>query len=341
MAQTTTGLAVTYQDFLARLDPNDKIARIIEMQTKSNPILEDLMIVEANELTGHVSTIRTGLPTATWRMLNYGVQPSKSKTAQVRDKIGMLEAFAQVDKDLAEMNGNANEFRLSEDSAFLEAMNQQMATTLFYGNENVYQERFTGLAPRYSAYSTTDGNIGTNVIPYRDESAGSGSDIYDIFLVVWGASTVHGIYPKGSKAGWWMENLGLQTVEDAAKGKYRAYQSHYQWKLGLCVRDWRYAVRGCNVDLSDIAAETTTVALLDLMDKMYWRLPADFRSKGRAAWYVPPALGPYLQKQAARGGANALTFENPTGGGAYVAHNKIPIRPCDALVASSDEITIS
>jgi len=340
MAQETTGLAVTLADFKSRLDPNDKIARIIEMQTKSNPILEDMMFLEANEVMGHISTIRTGLPSATWRRLNYGVQPSKSTTAQVRDKIGMLEAWAEVDKDLAELNGNTAEFRLSESQAFLEAMNQTMATTLFYGNENVYIDRFTGLAPRYAAYSSSDGNIGTNIVPYADESSSSGSDIYDMFLVVWGQNTIHGLYPKGSRAGFTMEELGLQTSLDDAGGKLRTYQTHFQWKMGLCVKDWRYCVRVCNVDLSMIAAETTTSALLDAMDKAYYRLPRNFRSMGRPAWYVPPAIAPYLQKQTAYRAAASLTLKDPTGN-PVINHMGIPLRECDALVASSDEITIS
>ena len=50
---------------------------------------------------------------------------------QVTDSIGMLETYAEVDKSLADLNGNTDEFRLSEDRAFIEAMNQAMAQTLF------------------------------------------------------------------------------------------------------------------------------------------------------------------------------------------------------------------
>ncbi|WP_368734330.1 major capsid protein, partial [Klebsiella quasipneumoniae] len=67
----------------------------------------------------------------------YGVQPSKSTTVQVTDYVGMLETYAEVDKSLADLNGNTAEFRLSEDRAFIEAMNQQMAQTLFYGDSSV------------------------------------------------------------------------------------------------------------------------------------------------------------------------------------------------------------
>jgi hypothetical protein len=340
MAQETTGLAVTLQDFKSRLDPNDKIARIIEMQSKSNPILEDMVFVEANEVTGHVSTIRTGLPDATWRRLNYGVKASKSKTAQVRDKIGMLEAWSQIDCDLAELNGNSAEFMLSESKAHLEGMNQSMATTLFYGDENVYIDRFTGLAPRYSVPSATSGNIGTNVLAYADEGSTSGSDIHDIFLVVWGANTVHGIYPKGSVAGFKMEPLGRQRVDDGDGGNFMAYQTHFQWKMGLCVPDWRYAVRGANVDISVIKAETSTTALLDLMTEMVYRLPSDFESMGKAVFYVPREVAPYLQKQAAYRASNALTLEDPVGR-PLMKFMGISVKRCDALVASSTEITFS
>lgn len=62
--------------------------------------------VEGNLPTGHKTTIRSGLPSATWRLLNYGVQPSKSTTVQVTDSVGMLETYAEVDKSLADLNGN-------------------------------------------------------------------------------------------------------------------------------------------------------------------------------------------------------------------------------------------
>jgi hypothetical protein len=338
MAQETLGANYpTLMDVASRLDPNGKIATIVEMLKQTNPILEDMVAIQANDTKVHTSTIRTGLPSATWRQFYGSVAPSKSKTAQVKDTIGMLEAYAEVDKRMAEQSGDMNGFRLSESLAFLESMNQTMATTLFYGSEAVYPERFNGLAPRYATYSTTETNIGFNIVPYHDESAGSGSDIYDMFLVVWGPNTIHALYPKGSAAGFRMEDKGQQTKETST-GLYEVMRAHYMWDLGLCVRDWRYGVRVCNVDLSDIAAETTTSALLDAMDKAYYKIPSF--DMGRAAWYCPPAILPYLQKQAATRAAAALTLDFPSGK-PVVRHLGVPIRPCQALVASSDEVTIS
>jgi hypothetical protein len=129
-----------------------------------------------------------------WKLLNQGVQPSKSTTAQIDEAVGIMEAWSEVDRDLAELNGNTSEFRLSEAQAFIEAMNQEMASTLMYGNSSISPEEFTGLAPRYSSLSAANGD---NII----NAAGSQSDNSSIWLICWGAQTVHGIFPKGSKAG--------------------------------------------------------------------------------------------------------------------------------------------
>jgi hypothetical protein len=186
--------AVTLLDFAKSLDPNGSIARVIEMLTQSNEMLQDMRWIEGNLPTGHRSTIRTGLPTPIWRQLYQGVPPSKSTRAQVDDACGMLEARSEVDKDLALLNNDVGAFRLSEAQAFLEAMNQAMAETLIYGNSAVNPERFTGLAARYSSLSA--GN-GANII----DGGGTGTDNTSVWLVVWGENTITGIYPKGSQAG--------------------------------------------------------------------------------------------------------------------------------------------
>ena len=125
--------SLTLQDWASRYN-DKKIDIIVEILSLENQILDDMMWMEGNTTTVYKTTIRSGLPTVAWRLLNYGVQPSKSKTVQVTDTCGNLEAFSKVDKDLADLNGNKAEFRLSEDRAFLEAMSQEMATTLIYGS---------------------------------------------------------------------------------------------------------------------------------------------------------------------------------------------------------------
>jgi hypothetical protein len=158
----------------------------------------------------------------------------------------MLEAYSEIDKDLAVLNGNTAEWRLSEDKPIIEGMGQQLATALIYGDTSVNPERFVGLAPRY--YTLAGSVTSPNVI----NAGGTGSDNTSIWLVGWSMDTIHGIFPKGSKAGLVMEDLGEQTIYDASLGRFQAYRSHYQQKAGLAVRDWRFVVRICNIDISDL-----------------------------------------------------------------------------------------
>jgi hypothetical protein len=223
------------------------------------------------------------LPTVYWRALNQGIPSSKSTTAQVDEACGILEARSEVDKDLAMLNGNTAQFRLSEDTAFLEAMNQTQATTLFYGNPGVDPKQFLGLAARYSDSTAANGQ---NIL----KAGGSGSDNTSIYLVVWGDNTVYCPFPKGSKAGLIHEDLGEQTVYNSDGTRMQALATRYQWKNGLVVKDWRYVVRIANIDVSDLMgqsgtqAATAATAIVKLMARALYRIPN--MSMGRAAFYM-------------------------------------------------------
>jgi len=146
---TLSSSALTLAEWATRLDPGGTPAAVIELLGQTNEMLSDMLWMQCNDGAGHKTTVRTGLPVATWRLLNYGVQKSKSNTAQVRDATGMLESYSDIDKALADLNGNTAEFRLGEDMAFIEAMNQTMQQTVLYGNTTASPERFVGLGPRF------------------------------------------------------------------------------------------------------------------------------------------------------------------------------------------------
>lgn len=319
----------TLLDLTKRLDPNGKIDTIAEMLTQTNEILEDMVWIEGNLPTGHRTTVRTGLPEATWRKLYGGVQPSKSRTAQITDSCGMLEAYAEVDKALADLNGNTAAFRMSEDRAHVEGMNQTFASTLFYGNESTQPEAFTGFAPRFNDQAAENGS---NII--TSAATPDGSDNASIYLVVWGANTVHGIYPKGSMAGLKMEDKGQVTIEnvDGAGGRMEAYRSHYRWDCGLSVRDWRYVVR-INLDLEDVVANGTTGPVLDsLMRKALRRVPS--LSMGRPAFYCNRDVLEALDEQSANKTTLAFKTVEDAQGRLVSRFLGVPIRRCDALLST-------
>jgi len=275
---------VTLLDWAKSLDPDGSTATVVELLNQTNEILLDMPFMEGNLPTGHKTTVRTGLPTAIWRQMYQGVPPSKTVRAQIEDACGMLETRAELDKDVAALNGNDKSFRLLEAQAFLEAMNQAMAQTLIYGNTAVNPERFMGLAPRFS---TISGAVnGQNVI----SAGGAGADNTSVWLVVWGKNTVIGLFPKGSKAGLNHEDLGLIDAFDSNNNRYRALADHWQWKCGLTVRDWRYVVRIANIDVSDLVgqtgsqAPTAATALIKLMTRAMARIP--FMGMGTPVFYA-------------------------------------------------------
>ena len=264
----------TLLDISRRLDPDGKIATVSEILTKYNEVLDDLPFVEGNLPTGHKTTVRASLPAPTWRLLNKGVLPVKSTTNQIVETCGMMEAYSEIDKDLAMLNGNTAQWRLSEDAAVIEGMNQALTTALIYGDTSVDPEKFVGLAPRY--YQV---NGGTSVTAGNVIDAGGGTNSTSIWLVGWSTDTIHGIFPKGSKAGLSMEDLGEQTIYDTQTpaGRYQAYRTHYQWKVGLAVRDWRFVVRIANIGV--VALETagdtsdTSANIIKYMSQALDKLP--------------------------------------------------------------------
>lgn len=325
--------ALNLLDWAKRLDPDGTVPMIVELLAQTNELLADMSWREGNLPTGHRTTIRTGLPTVYWRMINQGIPPSKSATAQIDEQAGMLEAWSEVDKDLVLLNGNASAFRLSEAKAFLEAMNQEMASTLIYGNGGLAPEEFTGLAPRYSAIVGAANS--ENII----DAGGTQSDNTSIWLVAWGEETVHGIFPKGSKAGLVHEDFGEVTVEvtaGVAGNRMRGLQERYQWKAGLVVKDWRYVVRIANIDVSDLALATPTADLIDFMEAAEEIIPNEL---GRRVFYMNRRVRRYLRKQTrsdvSTGGG--LTYDN-VDGKPRLMFGSTPIRKIDAILNTEQRV---
>jgi hypothetical protein len=335
-ALATTNL--TLADWAKRTDPDGTVPVVAELLSQTNEILEDAVFKEGNLPTGERVVIRTGLPTVYWRALNQGIPNSKSTTVQVDEACGILEARSEVDKDLAMLNGNTAQFRLSEDTAFLEAMNQTQASTMFYGNPGTEPKSFLGLAGRYSSLS---GGNAANIL-----DAGGTATLASIFLVCWGDNTVYCPFPKGSKAGLIHEDLGEQTVYDSSN-RMQAYATRYQWKNGLVVKDWRYVVRIANINTADLVTlggnQTTASGtnIVKLMARALYRIPN--MAMGRCAFYMNRTVHSGLALQAMDKSSNVLAiqqglsqFGTPH---SWVSYLGVPCRKVDALLNSESRIT--
>lgn len=331
----------TLVDLATRSDPDGKIAAIAEVLMETNEVLQDMSWVEGNLPTGHRTTVRTGIPMPTWRSLYQFVQPMKSTTTQITDTVGMLEAYAEIDKALADLNGNTAAWRMSEEIPFIEGMNQTMAQTIFYGNETSTPASFTGLAPRFNERTIANAPNATNVL----HGGSNDTDNASIWLVVWGPNTVHGIVPKGSKAGLMVEDKGQVTIETGdgvggtGGGRMEAYRTHYRWDAGLTVRDWRYVVRIANIEKSALSnvftsgAFSTGANLPDLMFQAMRKIPN--LSAGRPAFYASRDICTWIARQtAAMVQGSTLTMDKAAGDMSFTERfHGIPLRRTDALAA--------
>jgi hypothetical protein len=317
-----------------RQDPNGKIAKIVELLNKSNAIYDDAYWVEANGVTSHRTTIRADIPSGTWRKFNYGVKPIKSNTAQVDDVCGMLEARSLIDAKLAKLNGNAKEFMLTESMAILEGINQSLNSTLLYGDLVAYPDRFNGLTVRYGNLGLPTGKPSAQ--SYLNQVIGNGGTTADVqtsvWLIVWGPNTVHMFYPKGSTQGIESQDLGEIDAYDADGGVYRAYANRFAVTAGLCVRDWRYVVRICNIDVAAIAADATKAGAIALYRNMIAAINTiPVLSMGRACFYMNRAVKNILDI-AAVDKSNAALKQEEVFGKSQTTFWGIPLKQCDSIL---------
>jgi hypothetical protein len=260
-----TTLSNTYLNLIDVHKANDPaITAVIEVLKRQNPILDDAVAMECNDGSQHKHAIRTGLPTPAWGRLYQGIPQSKSTMQAVTDTTGFLEARSSVDVRVLERAKNPGQLRLGEANAHLEAMNQEMASGMFYHDVATTPEKFKGLAARYS--SLGGGGAGNQIV----DGGGTGSDNTSIWFVTWGDHATHLLYPEGSKAGVTREDKGEQRVNDDAGNPFYVKEELFRWHIGMAVKDWRYNARIANIDVSDLLAGN--VDIVKLLISGYYRL---------------------------------------------------------------------
>jgi hypothetical protein len=213
----------------------------------------------------------------------------------------MLEAYSEVDKDLAMLNGNTAEFRLSEDVAFLEAMNQTRRPTMFYGNPGTDPKTVPG--PR-AALQLAVGH-------QRPEHPRRRRRLHQQRQhLAGGLGQDHGVLPlpQGLEGGPSARRPGRRHRDrQLPTGRFQALRTHYQWKNGLAVKDWRYVVRICNINTANLVAESSAANLIKLMTRALFRVP-NLRA-GRPVFYMNRTVAQMLPIQGLNNSSNAVKVQ--------------------------------
>ena len=348
-----TGAPLTLVDLARRTDPDGDAAEIAELLSMANEIYDDIVWKEGNTNTGHVYTVRTSIPTGWWRFINQGVPMAKSTTAQARINCGQLEGNSTIDRKLVEMAGalaDQRRFRYEEDNAFLEGMTQTIAKTFSYGNQPAHPEQFTGLSAFYNTVSTSTAANAANVF----DGGGVGSANASIWLIGWSPRSIYGVFPRGSKAGLNLEPLDeVMLAYDSLGNPYRAYVTWFRQEAGLCVEDWRWGSRLCNLDVTNAGlGGPAATDIFATMAKMVLRLPKMARSQSgvtetdarseaglvvRPAIYANRTVRGFMDIQAIRD-RNVLLGPKDYAGEPVESYRGIPIRVMDVLLSTESRV---
>lgn len=323
-------------DVAKRSGENGQVdATVIEMLKETNTILDDAIAVECNQGLSHRTTIRTGLPSVTWGQFYQGISQSKSTTAQVDDTTGFVEGLSTVDERLLEVSGNPNAVRLSEATPFIEAISQEVAATLIYGNSQTAANEFTGFAPRFNSLSAA--NAGQIV-----DAGGTGSDNTSVWFVTWSDNACHLIYPQGTNAGVSREDHGKQRVTDSNGNPYYAMEESFRQHVGLTVRDWRQVSRIANIDVSNLQAGS--VDIYSFFRKAFWKLRSHRLSENqRMAIYCNSDVLEALDADSTPTTGTSASFvrlrPSEVDGQEVMTYRGIPVRQVDAILNTEAQIT--
>ena len=323
---------LTLADRFKRTENGKIAAEVIEMMSETNEVLQDANALQCNDGSNHITTIRTGLPTAVFRTLYGYVPTSKSTTEQVKDVTGMLETYSVVDVDLVDKSESPKRFRMSEASAFIDAMNQKLSETIFYGSIKENAAAFDGLAIRYSKKSNDSKKIGYNII----DAGGTGTDNTSIWLVTWGDLHTSLIYPQGSQAGVQHKDDGILTETSSTGGKRKVYQDHFKMDVGLSLRDWRSTCRIANISLSALGREGAP-DLEALLNQAYYKIKR-YAKTGKTFIYCNSTVLMHFEAQLKSKTNVNFTIKEYLNDN--VLHYKdIPIRECEQITFNEEKVS--
>jgi len=321
----------TLRDLYNSLKPDGTFDKeIVELALEANSaLLDDAVVKEANGTENDRTTIRTGIPDATWTAYYEGTQPSKGTKQQVSNSIGTLKSLIQVDADLIRDSPNGAEEMLDEAFSHAEAMGQEVADAIFYGNIKVNAKKFNGLAPIYSKYGGTDAKQSTYYCIQSSARSGTPSNtaLRSIWLVGWGRRGAYLTYPRGSKGGLERGPVKDNTITlPDNTSRLEVKEQFFKWRVGLTVKDFRTCGRICNVESNNLATLDK-----DIGEDML-KLKVRCRTNGlKPVFYMPESVYEWLVVKTRRQ-VVASNFSFKDIGGQGILHfDGIPIRKLDCL----------
>lgn len=218
---------------------NDDQRRIIEELSKTNEIMLDAPMDEANDRVVNTGLVRTYIPTGnTHRAYNEGVGNVATQTKTVHDYMCEIAAFSDVDCSEADAAANRDQYRMDEAAGIIQGLGEDQAYDLLYGDHDKDPHYCTGLITRRPKIDNK----------YCVDMGGTGNALTSIVLVKWSRQHTKLIYPKGaSGCGVRREDRGKQKVSDGNGKFFMAYEEYFQANYGLACKTEKSIIRLANI----------------------------------------------------------------------------------------------
>ncbi len=310
----------------ARMTHNNEIINVAEVLNETNDVITDAHVQRANDITSHVVSRRTALPTASWNKVGEGWSATVGRLQQPRETIGMMKARYSCPQDVMKLQPNPSKYRSQQERAYIEAMGQEFANTLM-GNWSSGTltanppEEFDSLSTRYSSLATTQSAYVAN------NGNSSGSDNTSIWFIQWGPGKAYLIYPRNSnQAGLTKEDKGLQythTSTSSTTAYNWCYITEFSWDVGLCIEDTRTVKRLANID--SVSTESNTLDEDKIIETRN-----NFKTPGTIYMYCNETVFTQLQILA-KDKTNVHWTENNPFGKPIMYFLDMPVRRCDAI----------
>lgn len=306
MAELTATLP-TFAEMAKTVDPSWKEALpIIELLSKRHGLYAALRWQEANMGIAHRTAVRTGLPSAAYRMFNLGLDPSDGSFANASFPVAKIGTLAEIDAELLKIAPNREAYAAQKVMGHIEAVLAKLSNEMFYGTAAT-ADGIIGLSAMYA--STTAENA-QNLF---DAGGTDNADNTSIWLLNVGPN-LFGSYPRGTPAGIERQVIGEETSESlGSSGKRgRVWREFIHVGAGIVVEDWRDAVRVASIDVSAMLAESSDADLLKLTRRAKHRILS--RPVYDRKWVMHPTTWEFIQhqrdaKQVAGGGVSKATID--------------------------------
>jgi hypothetical protein len=272
----------------ARMTHNQEIIDVAEVLNETNDVIQDAVVQRANDITSHVVSRRTALPTPSWVKVGAGWNATSGRINQARETIGQLKARYQCPDDVMRLQPNPEKFRKQQERAYIEAMGQEFANTLVAGSVTAEPpEEFQGLLARYNKVSSSRSAYVNN----NGATAGTGASLTSIWFIQWRPGGVYLIYPRNTTGGGIKkEDKGLvYTLADNStntptyepnNNQLWAHITEFSWDVGLCIEDTRSVKRLCNISTNS-ATDASTLDEDNIIETRY-----NFQTPGTIYMYV-------------------------------------------------------